>query len=283
MGHFKYSSSQRKLSGPPIVGGGRNHILHRPAALGVTKRRSEVTAHLPYKPRLSAVMLDVILTAMAYYGAYVLRWDADLPSEQVAMFAHTLPLVIVVQLLCFLMWGVYRGLWRYVGIDDLLILAKAVLTGVMLSELAILAIYGLQGPSRAVLILFAMLLLACVGGIRLAFRLLRELIMGHASGHPAAIAVLIYGAGDAGETLIREIRSHASRFYAPVGFIDDDDRKAGRLMHGYRIFGSCDLPQLIHRHRVREVLISSAKIPDHKLEGLRHLGVTLKRVRFQSE
>jgi FlaA1/EpsC-like NDP-sugar epimerase len=240
-------------------------------------------AHLSYKPRLSEVMFDVILTALAYYGAYALRWDADLPSEQVARFVQTLPLVIVVQMLCFLVWGVYRSLWRYVGIDDLLILAKAVLTGVVLSGLAVLAIHGLQGPSRAVLILFAMLLLTCTGGSRLAFRLLRELVMGRSGGHPAAIPVLIYGAGDAGEILIQEIRSHAGRFYVPVGFIDDDDRKAGRLMHGYRIFGSCDLPQLIHRHRVREVLISSAKIPEHKLEGFRHLGVTLKRVRFQIE
>jgi FlaA1/EpsC-like NDP-sugar epimerase len=241
----------------------------------------EMMANLSCKPRLSKVMHDVVLTALAYYGAYVLRWDADLPPEQVAMFVQTLPLVIVVQLLCFLMWGVYRGLWRYVGFDDLLVLAKAVLTGVVLNGLAVRAIHGLQGPSHAVLILFGMLLLTCVGGGRLAFRSLRELVMGHSGSHPAAIPVLIYGAGDAGEILIQEIRSQAGRFYAPIGFIDDDDRKAGRLMHGYRIFGSCDLPQLIHRHRVREVLISSAKIPDHKLEDLRHLGVTLKRVRFQ--
>jgi FlaA1/EpsC-like NDP-sugar epimerase len=242
-----------------------------------------VTADLSYKRRIPEVMHDVVLTALAYYGAYVLRWDADLPPEQVAMFAQTFPLVIVVQMLCFLLWGVYQGLWRYVGIDDFLILAKAVLTGVVLSGLAVLAIHGLQGPSRAVLILFAMLLLTCVGGSRLAFRLLRELIVGHASGRPAAIPVLIYGAGDAGAALVREIRSQAGRLYVPIGFIDDDDRKAGRLMRGYRIFGPCDLPQLIHRHRVREVLISSAKIPDHKLEDLRHLGVILKRVHFQIE
>ena len=240
-------------------------------------------ANLPYKPRLSEVMLDVILTAVAYYGAYALRWDADLPSEQVAMFVQTLPLVIAVQMLCFLMWGVYRSLWRYVGIDDLLVLAQAVLTGVALSGLAVLAIYGLQGPSRAVLILFALLLLTCVGGSRVAFRSLRELTVGHANGDPAAIPVLIYGAGDAGEILVREIRSHANQLYVPIGFIDDDDRKAGRLMHGYRIFGPGDLPRLIRQYRVREVLISSATIPAHKLEDLRHLGVALKCARFQIE
>ena len=208
------------------------------------------------------VILDAVLIALAYYGAYVLRWDADLPPEQVAMFARTLPVVIVVQLLCFLMWGEYRGLWRYVGIDDLLVIAKAVLTGVFLSGQVILASHGWQAPSRAVLILFAMLLFTFVGGSRLSFRLLQGLIVGHANSHPEAIPVLIYGAGDKGEILIREIRSHAGHLYVPIGFIDGDDRKVGRRMYGYRILGPCDLPQLIYQHRVREVLISSAKIPD---------------------
>jgi UDP-GlcNAc:undecaprenyl-phosphate/decaprenyl-phosphate GlcNAc-1-phosphate transferase len=246
----------------------------------------KVIVNLSSKRCLAEIILDVVLIALAYYGAYVLRWDADLPPEQVAMFARTLAVVIVVQIRCFLMCGVYRGFWRYVGIDDLLIIANAVLTGVLLSALAVLAIHGFQGPSRAVLILFAMLLFAFVGGSRLSFRLLRELIVGHAigvNGHPEAIPVLIYGAGDGGELLIRKMRNNASYPYVPIGFIDDDDRKVGWMMHGYRIFGPCDLPQLIRQHRVREVLISSAKIPDHKLEDLRHLGVAWKRVHFQME
>ena len=93
--------------------------------------------------------------------------------------------------------------------------------------------------------------------------------------------MLIYGAGDGGELLIREIRHAVSSPYVPIGFIDDDDCKAGRLMHGYWIFSPCDLPYLVRQHRVREVLISSAKIPDRKLEDLRQLGVAWRRVRFQ--
>jgi UDP-GlcNAc:undecaprenyl-phosphate/decaprenyl-phosphate GlcNAc-1-phosphate transferase len=243
----------------------------------------EVMAVLPYMRRLSEVMLDVVLIALAYYGAYVLRWDADLPPEQVTLFARTLPVVIVVQMLCFLVWGVYRGLRRYVGFDDLLVLTQAELTGVTLSGLAIFAIHGWQGPSRAILILFAMLLLTFVGGSRLSMRLLREVIVGHATTHPEAIPVLIYGAGDGGARLVREIRSHASPLYVPIGFIDDDDRKVGGLLQGYRVFGPRDLPQLIDQHGLHQVLISSAKIPDHKLEKLGHLGVAWKRVRLQIE
>jgi FlaA1/EpsC-like NDP-sugar epimerase len=242
-----------------------------------------VMAVLPHIRRLSEVMLDVALIALAYYGAYVLRWDANLPPEQVAVFARTLPVVIVVQMLCFLVWGVYRSLWRYVGFDDLLVLTQAALTGVTLSGLAIFAIHGWQGPSRAILILFAMLLLTFVGGSRLSFRLLREVIVGHVAGHPEAIPVLIYGAGNGGARLMCEIRSYASHLYVPIGFLDDDERKVGGLLQGYRVFGPSDLPQLIDQHGVHEVLISSAKIPEHKLEDLRHLGVTWKRPRLQIE
>jgi UDP-GlcNAc:undecaprenyl-phosphate GlcNAc-1-phosphate transferase len=247
---------------------------------------SRLTVRLNVKRHLAEVILDLGLIALAYYGAYALRWDADLPPEQIALFARTLPVVIVLQMLCFLLWGVYRGIWRYVGIDDLLIMAKAVLTGVVLSGLAILAMCGFQGPSRAVLILFAMLLFAFVGGSRVSYRLLREARAGRtigANSHPEAIPVLIYGAGDGGALLIREIRNTVSSPYVPIGFLDDDDCKAGRLMHGYWIFSPCDLPYLVCQHRVREVLISSAKIPDHKLEDLRRLGIAWRRVRFQIE
>jgi UDP-GlcNAc:undecaprenyl-phosphate GlcNAc-1-phosphate transferase len=133
------------------------------------------------------------------------------------------------------------------------------------------------------LILFAMLLFAFVGGSRVSYRLLREARAGRAidaNGHPEAIPVLIYGAGYGGALLVREIRNAVRSPYVPIGFIDDDNCKTGRLMHGYWIFSPCDLPYLVRQHRVREVLISSAKIPDHKLKDLRQLGVAWRRVRF---
>jgi UDP-GlcNAc:undecaprenyl-phosphate GlcNAc-1-phosphate transferase len=231
-----------------------------------------------YKRRMFEVLLDVVLVALAYYGAYLLRWDADMPAQQPAVLVQTLPLIIALQMLGFLVCGVYRGLWRYTGLDDLLVLAKAVLTGSAVCAGVVFALYGWQGPSRAVFILDALLLFVFVGASRVSFRLLRALLGERAPLQFAATPVVIYGAGDGGELLIREILNNPDLGYAPVGFIDDDHHKVGRLIHGCRIFERQALPDLIRTRGVREVLVSSLKVADSQLTDLRPLGVNLRRM-----
>ena len=107
-------------------------------------------AEFSYKRRVFEVLLDVILMTLAYYGAFLLRWDGNLPEEQSAIFVRTLPLVIIIQMAFFLFGGVYRGIWRYVGITDFLTIARAVLAGGAVSMLVVFVEYWFRGPSRAV-------------------------------------------------------------------------------------------------------------------------------------
>jgi len=242
-----------------------------------------VIADFSYKRRVFEVLLDVALVALAYYGAFVLRWDGNLPNEQLQIFLRTLPLVIIVQMAFFLFGGVYRGLWRYVGINDLLVIARAVVAGATVSTIVVFLMYWFRGPSRAVSLLYMLLLLVFVSVSRASFRMLKALIVGRANVDPDAKPVLIYGAGDGGELLIREILNNPEHRYAPVGFVDDDDRKAGKLIHGYRIFDSNDLPGLIRTYGISEVLISSFKVPDAKLDILRRMGVGFKKMSIRIE
>jgi UDP-GlcNAc:undecaprenyl-phosphate GlcNAc-1-phosphate transferase len=240
-------------------------------------------ADFSYKRRVFEVLLDVALIAMAYYGAFVLRWDGHLPEEQLQIFLKTLPLVIIIQITFFLLGGVYRGLWRYMGITDFLMIARSVVSGAAVSTIVILVMYWFRGPSRAVSLLDLLLLLVFMTVSRVSFLILRMLIVGRAKTDPNAKRVLIYGAGDGGELLIREILSNHDHQYSPVGFIDDDHRKAGKKIHGYRIFGSNDLPNLIRAYEINEVLISSFKVPESKLEALRRMGVCLKKLSIRIE
>jgi UDP-GlcNAc:undecaprenyl-phosphate GlcNAc-1-phosphate transferase len=242
-----------------------------------------VLADFSYKRRVFEVLLDVVLVALAYYGAYVLRFDGDMASVQLSIFMRTLPVVIVVQMLCFLIGGVYRGLWRYAGIDDLLLIAKSVLAAMIVTSGAVMAMYGFRGPSRAVLVLDGLLLLFFVGASRLSFRLFRAVIVGRGQQHPDAKPVLIYGAGDGGELLIREIMNNPGHRYTPVGFVDDDTRKAGKLIHGVRVFDARELPDLIQTHSISEVLVSSLKVPESKLGYLQNLGIGLKKMSIRIE
>jgi UDP-GlcNAc:undecaprenyl-phosphate GlcNAc-1-phosphate transferase len=243
-----------------------------------------VVADFSYKRRVFEVMLDLVLVALAYYGAYLLRFDADIPEQQLAIFIKTLPLLMLIQMSMFWLGGVYRGLWRYTGVDDLITIAKSVLAYAVISAVVVFGMYNMRGPSRAVFILNALLLFLFVGASRLSFRLLPALVLGHKHNiSPDARPVLIYGAGDGGALLIREILNNPIHHYMPVGFIDDDDRKAGKLMHGYRIFNSLELPNLMARHNVNEVLISSEKVSEVRLTTLRNQGLCLRRMTIRIE
>jgi UDP-GlcNAc:undecaprenyl-phosphate GlcNAc-1-phosphate transferase len=241
-------------------------------------------ADFSFKRRVFEVMLDVVLAALAYYGAYLLRFDGELPPEQMIIFADTLMLVIGMEMLVLLGGGIYRGLWRYTGMDDLVDIGKSVLAGGAASGLTVLFIYKMQGPSRTVFVLNALLLFVFISASRLSFRVLGVLIRSQRNRtHPDARYVLIYGAGDGGELLIREILNNPDHGCAPVGFIDDDARKAGKKIHGFRIFSSNDLPDLIRRHGINEVLVSSAKVSESKLDELRSLGVRLTKMSIRIE
>ncbi|MFN0087830.1 MAG: hypothetical protein ACKVX9_20730 [Blastocatellia bacterium] len=241
----------------------------------------DVLKNFSHGRRIVEIMLDFILIVLAYYSAYVLRFDGEIPGEQIAILIRTLPLIIAIQILVFLLTGVYRGIWRYAGVDDLATITKGVLIGACSGGLSVLALYRFFGPSRAVFILYGLLLLVFVGASRLSFRLLGALIVGQRRSLPDARPVLIYGAGDGGAILVSELLNNPEYRYHPIGFIDDDASKAGKKIRGYRIFPRSDIPELISIHGVREVLISSIKVPESHLDSLRDLGINLKRLKIE--
>src|SRR5205085_5867405 len=98
---------------------GRVHVYEAQEPLA-SNTHITALAYFPYKRRVLEILLDVTLTALAYYGAYLLRADGGITGEQRRLFLQTLPLVIGAQMLFLLLCGVYRGLWHYAGPDDLL-------------------------------------------------------------------------------------------------------------------------------------------------------------------
>src|ERR1044071_5554473 len=115
----------------------------------------------------------------------------------------------------FLVMGIYRGIWRYTSVDDLVVHAKAVVVGEVASLLGILFAFRFEGISRTVFIVDAILMFMLLAGSRMAFRLFRRLL-------PTQVAtdgcrVLIYGAGDGGEILPREMQDNRRLQYPAVG------------------------------------------------------------------
>ncbi|MGH9946086.1 MAG: hypothetical protein ACRD6X_02695 [Pyrinomonadaceae bacterium] len=241
---------------------------------------------ISYKRRLFEVILDVFLIALSYYFAYVVVFGSIPEDANWNLFISTLPLLVVVKLFAFLAAGVYRGIWRYTSIADLILFAKGVFFGSVLSILVILLLYRFQNFSRAVFILDGIILLFGLVSSRLAFRVFRELLpLPHATDGQR---VLIYGAGDGGEMVLRELRNNSDWKYRPVGFVDDDPLKKGKVINGLTVFDTNGaLAELCREKDIQEILVSTRKIPKQKLGELRDVcrvaNVNLKRAQIQIE
>jgi UDP-GlcNAc:undecaprenyl-phosphate/decaprenyl-phosphate GlcNAc-1-phosphate transferase len=240
---------------------------------------------LSYKRRVFEVFLDAALITLSFYASYLLIFG---PVEEIGateLFLRTAPILVFVKMATFLVMGVYRGIWRYVSLDNLLVYAKAVVVGSVLSVLALLFAYRFKDYSRAVFILDALILFVLLAGSRVAFRLFRQMLPAGGANRNGR-RVLIYGAGDAGELLLREILNNPELNYSPVGFADDDRHKKGKVIHGLRVFGgNGQLLTICHDMRVEEVLISSLKLPEERVREIvsicEEARVSVKRMRIQ--
>ena len=254
-------------------------------AFGAERQRAGVgkffylAADFPYKRQVANVLLDFILINMAYYGAYLLRFEGQALMFFLASFAASLPLVIISQLGSLALCGMYRSVWRYVGISDLIRLLQSVTLGVVLTIFLVALAYRFTGFSRSVFILDWLLLLAFLGGSRLSFRLFKELLRSQPKG---SRPVLIYGAGEGGQLVIRELLNNPELQKIPVGFIDDDIGKRRALIRGYPVLGGIDeLGSIVRAYRVSEIIISTQKIDNNGLKRLskecQELGVSITR------
>jgi UDP-GlcNAc:undecaprenyl-phosphate GlcNAc-1-phosphate transferase len=217
-----------------------------------------------YKRRIFEVLLDVILIVLAYWSAYAIKFEPFSNSPAWKLFLRTLPVLVVVRLAAFLFFGVYRGIWRYTSIDDLMAFAKAVAAGSIVSLVIVLFKFRFQGFSRVIFLIDALVMLMLLAGSRVAFRFFRQVLP--AGAHDQSRRVLIYGAGDAGELLLRELLNNRELSYAPVGFIDDDPKKQGKVIHGFRVFGGNGmLGKIVSDHEIEQLLISTPRLSPERL------------------
>jgi UDP-GlcNAc:undecaprenyl-phosphate GlcNAc-1-phosphate transferase len=260
------------------------------AATSEAARNQPVVAFLfdlSYKRRIFEVLLDTILIVLSYYFAFTLLYGRPSDGAIRETFLRIIPALVAVKLVTFLTLGVYRGLWRYFSIENLVTYAKAALCGSAAVAIVALIAFRFQGLSRAVFALDALLTFAFLSGTRITFRMLRSVLSPSPVNATDGRRVLIYGAGDGGELLLRELRNNSALRCNLVGFVDDDPLKTNKTIHGYRVFGgNGQLPKIIAEHQIDEIIISSAKFNDLRLQELRQQcdgSVLLKRLSIRVE
>ncbi len=242
--------------------------------------------NLSHKRRVFEVLLDAILITLSYYGAYALLFGSFENTGNWKLFIQTVPILIVVKLFAFLFAGVYRGIWRYTSIRDFVTFFKGVAIGTILSVVAVLLFYRFQNFSRAVFILDGLILFSVISGSRMAFRLFRHLLPMPSAGEGRS--VLIYGAGDGGEMVLRELKNNPEWEYKPIGFVDDDPLKKDKVIHGLKVYGGNGaLESICRQNKVQEILLSFRNISPERLKEVRIIcdqaNVSLKRALIKIE
>jgi len=208
--------------------------------------------------RLWQLAADGALVAAAWWLAFQLRFDDGLPPYYDVLLERTILLVVGIKLGVFIVLGFYNRWWRYVSTRDMW---RVVLGAALASVIAGLTLYfaspvqGIRLP-RSVFVLDFLLTLALVGGARLAARTIFE--RPSVGGLMArGKEVVIVGAGDAGQLVIRELQRNRALGYTPIGIVDDDTRKRNLRVHGVRVLGTTgELAHVLRDNRPDELLIA---------------------------
>jgi len=206
------------------------------------------------RTRTGALAHDFLMIPIAWVGAYWLRFNLGvIPEPYLSQGLSVLPVVLVTQGALFYYFGLYRGVWRFASVPDLVRILKAAVAGVSMAAVLIFLFTRMEDIPRSVFPLYAVLLVMLLGGPRLLYRWLKD----HQLYLGSEQKVLIVGAGQGGEMLVRDLQRDRAAGYKPAAFVDDDRSKQGREIHGVRVKGTCDeIPDLVRRLGVGLILLA---------------------------
>jgi FlaA1/EpsC-like NDP-sugar epimerase len=213
--------------------------------------------------RVGQVGVDAALLALAYYLAYVLRFDEGIPNRYQELLTDTIWITVPMQVAIYAAFGLYSKLWRFVDQKDFETILKAtvVSTGGLIVVLFLFSI-GRHDPPRTVIAMDFLLALVFVCGARFAVRWAFERPARGAMLERGGHEVLIVGAGNGGQQVAAELRRNPGLRAAPLGFVDDDPRKQGMRVAGHKVLGTVkELPRVLDAVKPDEVIIAIPSAP----------------------
>lgn len=207
--------------------------------------------------------VDILFIIAAHLLAYAIRFEGHLGVNEVANIRLFLPILIGMKITVFFFFGLYRGMWRYTGITDLFNIVKACIVVSFVALGSLLLFNRFEGFSRSVFVLDGLLTFMFLTGHRLLLRLYYQrsagfnFAMGRASNRSNIKKLLILGAGDAAEKVVREIFDNKALPYRVAGFLDDHPSKIGKRIHGIPVLGpTIELHEFVSKVKPHEILIA---------------------------
>ena len=197
------------------------------------------------------LFVDIFILTFAFFFSHLLRFDFKITGQPFSIFLKALPVVLITKLICFFVFDLYRGMWRYTSVYDLFNVIKAATLSLLFIVFIILSQTRFIGFSRSVFIIDWCLSILMIAGFRLSVRFYFEYFGDNSiktnfkeflsnffaknTGHRKRL--IIIGAGNCGEKFFRELRDNARLKYLVVGFLDDHPTKIGKKIHGVPVIG----------------------------------------------
>lgn len=237
--------------------------------------------------RIFMVLMDICIVILTSITALIVRFEFSLsavPKYYIGVVWSSLPATLVIAIIVFYVFRLYSSLWVYAGVTELLYLAAACIVDTLLNTVTILLNYRDQEYPlpRSWYFIYGTLLLAFMFISRYSYRAVRT-FFGKKVDEKNLKRVLVVGAGEAGNSIIKEISG--SRFVNMhiVGFVDDDKSKIGKYMHGVKVLGDRnDIIEIAKEYLVDEIIIAiptaSAKETKAILDICKQTGCELKRL-----
>lgn len=240
-------------------------------------------------------LFDLLLLSSCYYLAYWLRFDGTLTPVIKSKILSTIIPLLGIKISCFVFFDLYRGMWRYAGIKDLMNVIKASIAGTLIFIVYLAVFHHFSGISRGVLLADAVLTIVFIGGMRLLIRLYYQRdqdffdeIIFWRKAQKENTKVLIIGTGHLAESLLREVRDQRKLNYMVIGFVDENPKNKGMKIHGVPILGALkNIPELVEYYGVENILIADVELKAKEIaeiiESCDGLGVHFKVIPSFSE
>ncbi|NOT66650.1 MAG: polysaccharide biosynthesis protein [Methylotenera sp.] len=205
-----------------------------------------------------ALLHDVVVAAIAWVAAYLLRFNFTIPVEHFQNMLQSLPYVVLLQGVVFIVFGLYRGMWRFSSMSDLKLIILAIGSAALVITASLFMLSSGIIIPRSVLILDPLLLTIMMGGSRLAYRAWKE-HQQYGTAFKQGAPVIILGAGEAAITLVKDLAR--STQWRVVGLLDDDKSMLGREVLGIKVLGTIErLADLHQGYEVKHVIVAMPSV-----------------------
>jgi len=239
--------------------------------------------------RVLEIALDLVIISISYYLAFWLYFGNGINILSMEIFLQSLPIAIAGSYLVFFILGIYRRIWQFVGVKDLLRFLWAAFGAGILLLLIQNFVFAEDKIPLSIAFLFGVFLFLGLAASRASFRLLDQLYSQQTKGTENQLSVLIYGADDIGVLTLQWLLHNPAVNYQAIGFLDNDPFKRGRQIQDIDVLGGIeDLESIIAKHKFQGIILPSNESIENFQQSAavkicKQQGIWFKRLRINFE